>query len=140
VRRDRRGEFGRTLLHIACNNGKRYDYIADGSKAAIRSYKTAHILLQAGADPNASDQDGNGPLHALVGFYSKEVESSARLLLLEFGAHQNRANRNGKTALDVWIAAGRSGVSDWYDIEVNTLTCLIASCCCAFAVLFMLLF
>ena len=54
--------------------------------------------LEAGADPNARDEDGNTPLHRLRGGSGSEEGRSASLLLAA-GANPNARNNLGKTPL-----------------------------------------
>jgi len=87
---------GQLLLHMACE------------KNAL-DLATINILLQCHADPNAGDNDGNGPLHVLASLrYDNGQEhlinrtADAARLLLENGAHLDRVNQNRKTAADIW--------------------------------------
>ncbi len=102
VHTERRDERGRTLLHKACT-----DFSKDDAHLIVG---TVRLILLAGANPNAGDADGNGPLHALaLDCYIKRefIDATARLLL-DFGAHFDRINKHGQTGADVWIQrAGR---------------------------------
>ena len=64
--------------------------------------ETVRLLLQLGADPNAGDKEGNSPLHSLVQLNRELIDPTARLLL-ENGAHLDRVNKSGKTAVDLWL-------------------------------------
>ena len=61
-----------------------------------------HVLLEAGADPNAIDKVGDGPLHVVARMKHQQSEA-AGCLLLGFGANLLRRNNAGKTAMDLWI-------------------------------------
>jgi len=87
---------GQLLLHKACD-------------ATNLDLSTIRLLLQVNADPNAGDNDGNGPLHVLASLrYENRQEllvhraADAARLLLDYGAHLDRVNQNRKTAADVW--------------------------------------
>jgi len=88
VRRKRKNSSGRTLLHLACENPNRLE--------------TVRLLLQLGANPNAGDKQGNSPLHSLAQQNRELIDPTARLLL-ENGAHLDRVNKSGKTAVDLWL-------------------------------------
>jgi len=59
------------------------------------------LLLRAGADPNGTDNNGDGVLHYLASKNGEQIGSIARVLL-DAGAHLDRANNQGRTAADVW--------------------------------------
>jgi len=130
VRRKRENSSGRTLLHLACDNPK-----------GINLLETVRLLLQLGADPNAGDKEGNGPLHSLVKQNREQIDPTAHLLL-EKGAHLDRVNKSGKTAVDLWLAkhgsrkrlldegneqgAFKNELPDWCNEVVPRLLCLSA--------------
>ncbi len=79
-----------TLLHIACLN-------------ADVSLSTIPFLLKSGADPNAGDLNGDGPLHFLLTSLQHDKDDYAIVrLLLEEGAHLDQVNNFGETAVDCW--------------------------------------
>jgi len=132
VRRKRKNSSECTLLHLACGNPK-----------GINLPETVRLLLQLGADPNAGDKEGNGPLHSLVQLKRELIDPTARLLL-EKGAHLDRINKSGKTAVDLWLekhgsrkrlldegneqgAVGfKNKLPDWCNEGVSRLLCLSA--------------
>ncbi len=82
-----------TLLHMACR--------PTNDRARL---STISLLLKSGADPNAGDFDGNGPLHLLLSSlyrYDDEDYAIIRLLLNE-GSHLDRVNTSGEAAVDLW--------------------------------------
>merc|ERR1712059_185422 len=73
---------------------------------------TSKLLLQAGADPQATDQTKNTPLHVIVS-YKKIVSDFLTLhaiimALLEAGAHIDAVNAAGQTPL----SAAATGVAE----------------------------
>jgi len=92
---------------------------------------TAKLLLELGADPN------DGSLHVVLSRYWKDAEahdkqvSLARLLLNE-GAHLDRINTEGKTAVDLWTEARNNKpealqmnqLPDWCYEKIPKLMCL----------------
>lgn len=99
VYQDSRGKDGGTLLHqsLAWNAGNL-------NLAAVK------LLLEANADPNAGDPNGNGTLHipALMHHGNGEVIENVALLLLKYGAHLDMVNKDRKTAADVWKEKNKS--------------------------------
>ncbi|CAM9898819.1 unnamed protein product, partial [Ectocarpus sp. 8 AP-2014] len=77
---------GLTPLHVAA-------YIDDNRPSMI-------ALLQKGANANARDDDGCGPLH-LVCKYPKASAVAVADLLLRWGADETAADNDGNTAADL---------------------------------------
>ena len=81
---------GSTAMHEAANIGKAAQM---------------HALLEAGADVNALSDDGNSPLHALCALAGYYNYIPAAALLVGKGADKSLLNKDGKTALELLIAA-----------------------------------
>ena len=106
------------MLHKAC--------LHPDDLSAIR------LLLLSGANPNASDRDGNGPLHLLANQHrhfldiEAEVVGNAARLLLNHGADLCKVNKKRKTAADVWKQenGGLKDLPNWLrEEEVKKLKC-----------------
>ncbi len=70
------------------------------------SAEWVQACLEAGADPNARDADGNTPLHRLDG--SSGTDVAVALLLLAAGADPNARNNQGNTPLYEVVRSGNS--------------------------------
>jgi hypothetical protein len=86
-------------------------YAVDGMPGSPRwdpvaQRETVEALLEAGADPNATDNSGVGPLHRAV----RTRCADAVAALLEGGADPGRPNKKGSTPLQLatWTT-GRGG-------------------------------
>ena len=71
------------------------------------SSKTIRLLLEAGVDPNATNEEGNSPLHFEVQWAQPLMEQDGSYspiiqLLLEYGARFDQINKLGQTPLDIW--------------------------------------
>ncbi len=89
---NRKESYGITRLMNAC------------SSRHPNKYEIMKLLLQWGADPNATDEGGDNLLMRVLSGYSgtrDELDTIAPLLL-DHGLDVNTKNRNGKTAL--WLA------------------------------------
>ncbi len=127
---------GENLLHKAIRGLVRGEIGGGNLYAAVR------LLLYAGCDPNAIDDDGNAPLHCLaqinVRYWFSYLNIIAELLL-DFGAQLSLKNADGKTAVDLMIRkheiyrnldVGQEIIDwklpDWCTSELPRLMCLSA--------------
>ena len=84
---------GRIPLHYAANEGRQHD---------------AKLLLENGADPNATDDDARTPLH----FAAQSGMLEMVTLLLSHGAEVNALDSNGNSPLSnaVFSCTGEGGL------------------------------
>ncbi len=111
---ERTYERGETFLLIACS----------ASIPQPEDLATIRLLLQAGADPNAVNENGYGALHLLADAKywdnSEEVIDAMGSLLLEYQAqHPRVANDCSKTAVDIWRSRRRKEGDHRADGEEN---------------------
>lgn len=80
-----------TLLHMACSD-------------IGNNLNTIPLLLEAGADPNAGNSVGDGPLHVVLAYFHSNKMEDYEIVrtLVAYGAHLDRVNNNRKTAVDLW--------------------------------------
>ncbi|KAG0443307.1 hypothetical protein HPB47_015062 [Ixodes persulcatus] len=103
VRLDVRGANGDTCLHVACRRestclGRQTPALGTVCADSFPAPELVRLLLDVGADPNATDDDLSTPLH--VAARSRPCARAAAAALLARGAHLDRADRFGRTALD----------------------------------------
>jgi len=104
-------------------------------KAENLNLAAVKLLLEAHADPNAGDWNGNGPLHllALKQHGNGGVIESVARLLLKYGAHLDMVNRYKKTAAQIWKEKNGSQDLPLWLREPGTvpkLQCLFARIIC----------
>ncbi|KAL4156819.1 hypothetical protein PRNP1_005845 [Phytophthora ramorum] len=125
---------GSSPLHAACENNRaraakillkynarvEYDFpIRDSTTTALLlacmagHSNVVEQLLDAGADPQVEDADGNTPLH----FTSRDGNYRATYLLLTAGADPDMPNEQDETAFDMAEMQGHSHVQ--YLLETN---------------------
>ncbi|XP_022104720.1 protein fem-1 homolog B-like [Acanthaster planci] len=96
---------GSTPLHMAVNQLTPVDDFHTNNVCYFPSYRLVELLLECGADPNATDHFGETPLHVVVQ-YNKPISDFTTLhsiivLLASRGCHLDQTNDEGKTASDV---------------------------------------
>ena len=93
------------------------------------------LLLAAGADPTASDENGWAPLHFLFksfhGDQSNEGMSVSVHLILDAGAHMDQLNSDGQRPLDFCKLLQLSGPYPHLDAIVKNALPFSLSCFCA---------
>ena len=97
--------------------------------------RTVLLLLEAGADPNATDRYGNNALHILAENRSIKTNASKAKLnelmtkLIDRGAHLDQVNKYGESPLDVWKRNKNEALlpPSWSWRNVPPLACLSAS-------------
>ncbi|XP_072134156.1 protein fem-1 homolog B isoform X1 [Mobula birostris] len=104
VHLDPRTRHGSSLLHLAVNSSTPVDDFHTSDVCSFPSAQVTKLLLDCGADMNAVDKDGNGPLHIIVQ-YNRPISDFLTLhaiiiSLVEAGAHADMTNKQKKTPLD----------------------------------------
>ncbi|EUC33815.1 hypothetical protein COCCADRAFT_95045, partial [Bipolaris zeicola 26-R-13] len=84
---------GRTLLHIAANNGQ---------------YEIVEWLLSLGADPSVADKEGWMPLHLAA-----TADLATAKLLYQAGADVHAYNNQGCTVLRIAASQGQREIVEW---------------------------
>ena len=97
---------GNTLLHLAAWHETPVQEDNVRSVCKLPCVETMKLILHAGCDVNAFNNEGNTPLHLAVTFKPADPEevvilSEMLLLLLDIGADPKLANKNGQTPLDI---------------------------------------
>ena len=88
-------EVGTSPIHIAVSSVP-FDLTGDDPQVQTGSWRLrAAALLEAGADPNLPDAEGDTPLH----FTAQEVDTALVSLLSTAGADLNARNERGETPL-----------------------------------------
>lgn len=81
-----------------------FDGLAWGSTSQVANVGVARVLLDAGANPNWQNDDGDTPLHIAINSRMVEDPFEFARLLLDRGADANRRNKSGRTPLDEALA------------------------------------
>ncbi|XP_075740937.1 protein fem-1 homolog A-like [Rhipicephalus microplus] len=100
VHLDLRGPRGKTCLHLACGHAPPASRQALGAvcQEAFPAPPLVRLLLELGANPNATDHDRRTPLH--VAARNKPFSRASALALLARGAHLDHTDAAGCTPLD----------------------------------------
>jgi hypothetical protein len=84
---DHRSSYQRNLLHMIC-------------LMPVIPNDVIQLLLELGADPNATDEDGNTALHLLAKNQWTHFDTNAARILMDFGGHLDHANKFGTTVTE----------------------------------------
>jgi len=124
IHRDVRDPSGMNLLLTACR-------IPDD--AALH---TIRFLVKLGANLNARNNVGDGVLHILAKEPGSETRDATAQLLVDLGAHLDMANKDGKTAADLWFQKNTpekkdvADLPDWLQEGIPKLMCLSSRVIC----------
>ena len=96
---------GNTLLHSAVwHKTPDLEFTVKNSVCKLPCIETMKLILQAGCEVNAVNNEGNTPLHLAVTFVpgpeQEETLKEMLELLLDLGADTKLVNKNGQTAMD----------------------------------------
>uniref|UniRef100_UPI00358EA6CD protein fem-1 homolog B-like isoform X2 n=1 Tax=Myxine glutinosa TaxID=7769 RepID=UPI00358EA6CD len=101
---DPRTRRGSSLLHLTVHGDTPVDDFHTDAVCSFPSLHAAQRLLACGASPNATDNQGNTPMHLIV-CYARPISDFLTLhgiiiALLEAGAHADATNCNGQTPFE----------------------------------------
>ncbi|XP_073509569.1 protein fem-1 homolog B [Phyllobates terribilis] len=104
VHLDPRTREGCSLLHLSVDSGTPVDDFHTNDVCSFPSAPVTKLLLDCGANVNATDNVGNTPLHLIVQ-YNRPISDfltlhSIIISLVEAGAHTDMTNKEKKTPLD----------------------------------------
>ena len=113
-----RDDQGNTLLHLAVNYKTPHKYLPEFEFPCV---KTLKVLLDAGISVNATNNNGDTPLHRAVTYrpFDGKIHLLTDMLkvLLHAGAHHDFVNNDGKTPKDM----ARSDEARWILSDGKTL-------------------
>lgn len=124
VRLNPRGSGGVTPLHLACSR----DSSATVGRFPICTFPSLEVvalLLEVGADPCATDHQGNTPLHTLAG--NKQCRREMLITLLNAGAHLDTLNRSGQSFASIRASRGQRLFQLVNPLQFVSLQCLAAA-------------
>jgi len=103
---------GRTLIHLAVDSETAINDFHIRDVVRFPCSKTSKLLIEAGIDVQKRDNDGNTPLHLIVG-YQRVVGDFLTLhaiitSLIDAGAHVDMVNNSGETPM----AKASTGVAE----------------------------
>ncbi|XP_066963868.1 protein fem-1 homolog C isoform X1 [Macrobrachium rosenbergii] len=124
VRLNPRGSGGVTPLHLACSR----DSSATVGRFPICTFpsmEVVNLLLEVGADPCATDHQGNTPLHTLAS--NKQCRREILNALLLAGAHLDTLNRSGQSFGSLRASRGQRIHQLINPLQHTSLQCLAAA-------------
>lgn len=94
-------------IHAAATNAFKVQAIH--AAVASKNLDIVRAVLDAGADPNAAQQQGFRPIHEAANSGNRGLAD----LLLNYGADPTLTGDNGKNAIDIARETGHSDFADW---------------------------
>lgn len=94
-------------IHAAARNSFKVQPIH--AAVASKNIEIVRAVLEAGADPNAAQQQGFRPIHEAGSSGSRELAE----LLLKYGADPTLKGDHGKNAIDIAREKGHAEFADW---------------------------
>lgn len=116
---------GSSPLHLAADQNTPVDDFHTNDVCSFPHMALVQLLLECGADPNATDIDGNSPLH-IICKHGKPISDFMTLHaiiynLIKAGCHVDRVNHSGDTAEN----AASTGVAE---VLLKTMTPINLKC------------
>ncbi|KAM7344446.1 protein fem-1 homolog B-like [Cochliomyia hominivorax] len=125
---------GQTLLHMAVNGVLPMDDFYNSDVCKFPCYRTALLLVHAGASVIATDELCNTPLHTLVASYPQNnpqllVQAEQIIkLLVDAGAHLDAINAQDLTPAQVDHIGGLRNIILGYENSLTSLKCIASRC------------
>ena len=94
-------------IHAAARNALKVQAIH--AAVASKNLEIVRAVLEAGADPNAAQQQGFRPIHEAGNHGNRDLAE----LLLRYGADPSLKNDEGKTAISIAREKGHADFADW---------------------------
>ena len=96
-------------IHAAATNALKVQAIH--AAVASRNIEIVRAVLEAGADPNAAQQQGFRPIHEAGNNGNRELAE----LLMRYGADPSLKNDDGKTAISLAREKGHTEFANWLE-------------------------
>ena len=96
-------------IHAAAKNGLKVQAIH--AAVASKNLDIVRTVLEAGADPNAAQQQGFRPMHESGSSGSRELAE----LLMKYGGDPTLKNDEGKSAITLAREKGQTEFADWLE-------------------------
>ena len=96
-------------IHAAATNSLKVQAIH--AAVASRNIEIVRAVLEAGADPNAAQQQGFRPIHEAGNNGNRELAE----LLMRYGADPSLKNDEGKTAISLAREKGHAEFASWLE-------------------------
>lgn len=94
-------------IHAAARNALKVQAIH--AAVASKNLEIVRAVLEAGADPNAAQQQGFRPIHEAGNTGNRDLAE----LLMRYGADPSLKNDEGKTAIAIARDKGHADFADW---------------------------